>query len=171
MTRANDAYRFGDYGPGSAARATALRQGFNQAPDTSGMDNFVAQQQRVQANQDQFLHGIQQRQHENNVRVLESTALIAGAVVAWNHLGQHDGRQHQTYSRDGGQTYFVPKPHNPTAARIIVSIIFAVWSVVCFGSIGSDGATAIWMGIGTALVSVFLVLWALAGMKILKNDH
>jgi hypothetical protein len=101
---------------------------------------MVAHATGQQSQINSYLGEIHQHQHDTNMRVLESTALIAGAVVAWNHLGQHDGRQHQTYSRDGGQTYFVPGPSKERRNAVICLLLLAA-IVGFFYLIGNSGQT------------------------------
>jgi hypothetical protein len=60
----------------------------------SGMDNFVAHQQRVQANQDAVLQGFRQRQHQTNEDVFESTAMIIAGVSLWQLWKNRRRRDH-----------------------------------------------------------------------------
>jgi hypothetical protein len=49
-----------------------------------GMDNFVGMLNQKQAGQDAMLQGFHDRQHDTNMRVLESTAMIVAGVSLWN---------------------------------------------------------------------------------------
>jgi hypothetical protein len=57
----------------------------------TGMDNFVANLQRNQANQDAMLQGYRDQQHDTNMRVLESSAMIVGGVAAYNAYRNSSG--------------------------------------------------------------------------------
>ena len=56
-----------------------------------GMDNFVGMLNQKQAGQDAMLQGYRDRQHDTNMRVLESSAMIVGGVAAYNAYRNSSG--------------------------------------------------------------------------------
>ena len=57
----------------------------------TGMDNFVGMLNQQQAGQDAMLQGYHDRQHQTNMDVLESTAMIVGGVAAYNAYRNSSG--------------------------------------------------------------------------------